>query len=66
MTKKQIESMNSDKLIEFLEHVSWPSLNVAISKKYGCLLIPEEKWELVSGTLFNCLGEENWKTEYEY
>jgi hypothetical protein len=55
-----------EELLKMLENVEWATLNVAIKEKYNCLLIPEEKWQSVTGELFRLVGEDNWDEEWDY
>lgn len=57
-----------DQITKVLEDagVEWATLNVYLLRKTGCLLIPEEKWQAVTGALMNEVGTEGWKDEWEY
>lgn len=57
---------DSESLKKLLDFFEWASVNVAITEKYNCLLIPQEKWDDVSDSLLKAVGPENWKDEWDY
>ena len=66
MSNEEKTTISSEKLKALLDNVEWATLNVAIAEKYNCLLIPEEKWQSVSDALYNEVGANGWRDEWDY
>jgi hypothetical protein len=61
------ETLGSKEIMEVLEKAdSFAAVAVAIQEKYGCLLIPEDKWTSVSDALLEEVGEDNWDEDWDY
>ena len=63
MDKSQVEKI--DKLLKD-NGVEWATLNNFIAARYNALIIPEEKWEAVTTALYNEVGGDGWKDEWDY
>lgn len=67
MEIKKKERLGSKKLKEVFEHAdSFAAVAIAVQEKYGCLLIPEEKWDAVTEALHEEVGAIGWKPEWDY
>ena len=59
--------MSKDELIKVLEECEWAVVNNAINTRFKCLMIPEEKWDVVTTELSDRLEDgEDYKPEWEY